>query len=118
MVTRWGMSDSLGLVQLAPRENPFLGTVIGSAPQRQLSEETARTIDAEVRRIATECHAEAVRLLKEHRQELDALATTLLERETLDEEEIHEVTGLPPNRPVESVKLAAATSNERAVAMR
>jgi cell division protease FtsH len=37
MVTRWGMSKSLGLVQLAPRENPFLGTVMGSAPQRQLS---------------------------------------------------------------------------------
>jgi cell division protease FtsH len=118
MVTRWGMSKSLGLVQLAPRENPFLGTVIGSVQQRQLSEETARTIDAEVRRIVEECHEDAVRLLNEHGPELDALATALLERETLDEEEIRKVTGLPPNHPVESVKLARATSDDRAVAMR
>jgi cell division protease FtsH len=91
---------------------------MGSAPQRQLSEETARMIDAEVRRIIEECHEEALRLLNEHRSELDALATALLERETLDDEAIHEVTGLPPNNPVESVKLARATSDDRAVAMR
>ena len=96
MVTRWGMSDALGMVQLAPRENPFLSAAPGYAERLQMSEETARTIDAEVRRIIGECHEEAARLLMKHRQALEALATALLERETLDDEEILAVTGLPP----------------------
>jgi cell division protease FtsH len=96
MVTRWGMSDELGMVQLAPRENPYLGTMAGYDGTRPFSEETARTIDAEVRRIISDSHDEARRLLSEHRRELDALANALLERETLDEQEILEVTGLPP----------------------
>ena len=93
MVTRWGMSDRLGMVQLAPRENPFLGTVDAYAT-RPYSEATAAAVDEEVRRIIGECHDEAKRLLQEHRRALDALAQALLERETLDEEEIREVTGL------------------------
>jgi len=93
MVTRWGMSDRLGMVQLAPRENPFLGTVDAYAP-RPYSEATAAAVDEEIRRIIGECHEEAKRLLQEHRHALDALAQALLERETLDEDEIREVTGL------------------------
>ena len=61
-----------------------------------MSEETARTIDAEVRRIIGESHEEAARLLMKHRQALEALASALLERETLDDEDILAVTGLPP----------------------
>ena len=99
MVTRWGMSDRIGLVQLAPRENPYLaapnGAAWGGAP-RQFSEDTARAIDAEVRHIIDESHEAAKRLLAEHRNALDALAEALLARETLDEREILEVTGLPP----------------------
>jgi cell division protease FtsH len=49
-----------------------------------------------VLRIIDECHEEAKRLLTEHRRELEALARALLERKTLDEEGILEVTGLPP----------------------
>mgnify|MGYP001347228119 FL=1 len=93
MVTRWGMSDRLGMVQLAPRENPYLGTVDAYAP-RPYSEATAAAVDEEIRRIIGECHEEAKRLLQEHRHALDALAQALLERETLDEDEIREVTGL------------------------
>ena len=95
MVTRWGMSDKLGLVQLAPRQNPYLGGSTGSAAERPFSEETARTIDAEVRRIIDECHAEALRLLRAHRVALDALAEALLARDTLDERQILDVTRLP-----------------------
>src|SRR5690606_38210523 len=54
MVTRWGMSDELGMVQLAPRENPYLGVVPGYDGPRPFSEDTARRIDAAVRRIITE----------------------------------------------------------------
>src|SRR5690606_34210905 len=92
MVTRWGMSDRLGMVQLAPRENPFLGTV-DAYGTRPYSEATAAAVDEEVQRIIRECHDEAKRLLQEHRGALDALAQALLDRETLDEEEILEVTG-------------------------
>ena len=56
-------------------------------------------------RIINECHEEARRLLTERRKELDALAGALLERETLDEEEILEVTGLPPAPPLENRKV-------------
>ena len=96
MVTRWGMSDRLGMVQLAPRENPYLGTTAGYDGTRPFSEHTAQAIDAEVQQIIQECHDEARRLLTAHRKELDALAKALLERETLDEQAILEVTGLPP----------------------
>lgn len=102
MVTRWGMSEQLGMVQLAPRENPYLGTTYGYDGARPFSEETAEAIDAEVRRIIGECHDEARRLLTEHRRELDALAKALLERETLDEEAILQVTGLPPAPALET----------------
>lgn len=95
VVTRWGMSDRLGMVQVAPPENPFLGTQ-GYGAGRSYSEETARTVDAEAQRIIHECHDEATSLLREHRPALDALAQAWLERETLDEQEILRVTGLPP----------------------
>ena len=96
MVTRWGMSDRLGMVQLAPRENPYLQTPLSYDGQRAVSEATAREIDDEVRRIIEESHVEASRLLTEHRPALDALAKALLEHETLDESSIRAVTGLTP----------------------
>jgi cell division protease FtsH len=62
-----------------------------------------------VLRIIGESHEAALRLLREHRGELDALVAALLERETLDEKEILEVTGLPPapaleTRPLERIE--------------
>lgn len=97
MVTRWGMSDELGMVQLAPRRNQFLGTVAGyDGGGKPFSEATSQMIDQEVHRIIDDCHEEAHRLLSEHRPALDALTKALLERETLDEQEIIEVTGLQP----------------------
>jgi cell division protease FtsH len=104
MVTRWGMSDKLGTVELAPRANPYLGGSGGYGGEKPFGEETARIVDSEVLRIIGECHEEARRLLTEHRKELDALAGALLERETLDEDEILEVTGLPPAPPLENRK--------------
>ncbi len=96
MVTRWGMSERLGLVQLAPRENPYLSGPGGYGGTRPFSEETAKAIDAEVLKIIDESHDEARRLLSAHRKQLDALAEALVARETLNEQEILEVTGLPP----------------------
>jgi cell division protease FtsH len=93
-VTRWGMSDALGMVELAGRENPYLSSGYGALPSKPISEHTAQLIDGEVRRIIQEAHAEATRLLNAHRAQLDALANALLDRETLDEQQIKEVTGL------------------------
>jgi cell division protease FtsH len=93
MVTRWGMSEKLGLVQLVSRGNPYLG---GYGDARAFSEETAKTIDSEVHKIIAESHEEAKRLLSAHRRQLDALAEALVARETLDAKEILTVTGLPP----------------------
>jgi cell division protease FtsH len=107
MVTRWGMSERLGLVQLAPRENQFLGTADRSGGGAPYSEETAAAVDEEVARIIRECHDEALRLLTDHRRALDALAEALLARETLDEGDVLNVTGLPP---------APALTNEKAPA--
>jgi cell division protease FtsH len=100
MVTRWGMSEKLGLVQLAPRENPYLASLDGMSAAKAVSEDTARVIDVEVQRIISESYAEAVRLLGAHRGSLEKLANALLERETLDEHEILEVAGLPANPAV------------------
>jgi cell division protease FtsH len=102
MVTRWGMSERVGLVQLAPRENPYLGGANGYAGAKPFSEETAQAIDAEVVKIIGECHDQAKRLLIANRKQLDALAQALLVRETLSEQEILSVTGLPPAPPLET----------------
>ncbi len=102
MVTRWGMSDKLGMVQLAPRENPYLAGPDGFGGPSPISEETASAVDAEVLRIIRESHEEAKRLLVEHRPALDKLAEALLAHETLDEQEILKVTGLSPAGEVRS----------------
>ncbi|MEO8464361.1 MAG: ATP-dependent zinc metalloprotease FtsH [Gammaproteobacteria bacterium] len=110
MVTRWGMSDELGMVQLAPRQNPYLSG--GFAADKPFSEATARVIDAEVLKIINDSHAMATRLLAQHRKQLDALVEALLARETLGEREILEATGLPPAPALESGRVAAASRGE------
>jgi len=112
MVTRWGMSDELGLVQLAPRENPFLGSVGGYAGAKPFSDETARVIDAEVQKIISESYAQAISLLRAHRQALDALVEALLANETLGEQEILAVTGLPPAPALENRPLSVADAGK------
>ena len=106
MVTRWGMSDRLGMVELAPRQNQYLGASMeGYGGAKPFSEATAQAIDEEVLKIISESHQEALDLLKKYRAQLDALANALMARETLDEQEILQVTGLPPAPPLESKKI-------------
>jgi cell division protease FtsH len=104
MVTRWGMSEKLGLVQLTSRGNPYLG---GYGDSRTFSEDTAKAIDSEVQQIIASSYEEAKRLLKGYRKQLDVLAEALIERETLDEKEILKVTGLPPAPANDARKLRA-----------
>ncbi len=105
MVTRWGMSDKLGMVQLASRQNQFLGAGLGR--DAQISEHTAALIDAEVQKIIHDSHDQARQLLHNHRKQLDALVEALLSRETLDEKEILDVTGLPPAPALKDLPNAA-----------
>ena len=113
MVTRWGMSERIGLVQLAPRENPYLNAPTGYAGPREFSEETAQAVDAEVLRIINESHGEAKRLLRDHRPQLDALVSALLSRETLNESEILEATGLPPAPALATGAVPVPSAEER-----
>jgi cell division protease FtsH len=90
MVVRWGMSPKIGPLNIT---QPGDGQIV---PADQLSDETRRLLDEEERRIVEECHSEAVALLEANRSRLDALASALLAKDTLDEKEILEVTGLNP----------------------
>ncbi len=97
MVTRWGMSDKVGLIYSANPDDGFLGEG-AFMPQmnRDVSEDLAKVIDDEVRRIIDECYQVARGSLKNERRRLEALAEALLVRESLDERQIWEVTGLTP----------------------
>jgi cell division protease FtsH len=117
MVTRWGMSPKVGPVTLAPREDPYLGAQAGLGGfgnSRPYSEATAKLIDDEVERILQECYAEGLRLLGEHRDALDRLAEALLERETLDTDEIINVTRIHPvpRSPELPIPMAAFSRTE------
>jgi cell division protease FtsH len=116
MVTRWGMSERLGMVQLAPRENPYLSSMGGYGGEKPFSEATAEAIDAEVRKIISESYDEASRLLRAHRQQLDALVDALLARETLNEQEILEVTGLPPAPALDTAMLPVPGASSKSAA--
>ena len=114
MVTRWGMSERVGLVQLAPRENPYLSGANGYAGAKPFSERTAEAIDTEVRKIIGESHDEAKRLLNAHRKQLDALVEALLLRETLNEQEILDATGLP-RAPALETGILPLTDGDRSI---
>jgi cell division protease FtsH len=115
MVTRWGMSDRVGLVSIAADDgNEFLGPGFGMG--REHSETLATLVDQEVRRIIEECHARARSLLEAERHRLEALAEALLREESLDEAEILRVTGLAPKSGDEESRAAGVTPEPVATA--
>jgi cell division protease FtsH len=114
MVVEWGMSETMGPLAYGEREESILPFMPG--PRRaDYSEQTAKEIDAEVRRIVMEQYERIKKLLVENREKLDAVATALLERETLDREEIEAVMGgreLPERKRIE-VPRYSETSRKR-----
>ena len=88
MVTQWGMSDKLGLVAYDSDQPVFMGMEYGHQGRGGYSQETAATIDAEIRRLITEAHERAVKLLKENRSILDNMSRVLVEKETIYTEEV------------------------------
>ncbi len=87
MVKMFGMSDSVGMVNYGDdSEQPFLGYSIASG--RDYSDDTASKLDAEIKRIIDVAYQETRGLLDDHREQLDELAQALLEKETIEREEI------------------------------
>jgi len=98
MVCEWGMSEKVGPLTFgSPSEEVFLGRELGM--RRTFSEDTAHTIDSEIRRIIDEQSDRAHDIVTSHREMLDALARALLERETLNGEDIDRVMGIGPSEP-------------------
>ncbi|MBS0205438.1 MAG: ATP-dependent zinc metalloprotease FtsH [Planctomycetes bacterium] len=97
MVTRWGMSTVVGPVAFRDsEEHPFLGKEMHES--RDYSEETARIIDQEVQRFMSLADQRAVQVLTENRDKLDAMTKALVEKESLDQNEIAEIIGIPVKR--------------------
>ncbi|MGD0651114.1 MAG: ATP-dependent zinc metalloprotease FtsH [Verrucomicrobiia bacterium] len=114
MVTEWGMSEKIGMVNVSDREEHlFLGRDLFRP--REVSEQTSREIDEEVRNIIDVCYARAKDIIAQNRDRLVALAEALLEYETLDAAEIGEIidTGKlsqPPKRGPGLTSSAVPTS--------
>jgi cell division protease FtsH len=95
MVCEWGMSEKMGPLTFGKaEEHVFLGREV-SRP-KDYSEETAIVIDSEIKRIVTDAASRAKHLLDSNLEKLHALARALLERETLDGEEIHRILATRP----------------------
>jgi cell division protease FtsH len=99
-VSQWGLSDAIGPILVGDNEQEvFLGRELSS--RRQVSERTAQQVDDEVSRVINEAYNRAMDTLTTHRALLDAIAASLLERETLSREDIlllEKGEVLPPRR--------------------
>ena len=86
MVTKYGMSEKLGLIRYGDDEDEvFIGRDL--AHTRSYGEQIASEIDQEVKRIVDECYARAKKLIQEHRDVLESCAKLLLEKEKITREE-------------------------------
>jgi cell division protease FtsH len=104
MVGRWGMSAAVGTIAVLPADGR--GPLLPGAAE--VSDETQRLIDEEVRALVTGAHEEVVALLREHRAKLDGLAQALLEHETLDQDDAYEAAGIAARKPEAPGDYAAA----------
>jgi len=100
MVTKWGLSDTMGpLMYDEGGEEVFLGRS-AAQPSKAMSDETALSIDKEVRSIIDECYEKARNILEEHRGKMDMMAEALMQYETIDSEQIDAIMeGKKPNPP-------------------
>jgi cell division protease FtsH len=107
MIMRWGMSEKLGPRTLGHNQAmPFLGKDFSQEPD--YSEEVARAIDDEIRRIIADAHERAQAVLAAHRDQLDATAKILIERETLERGEFEALLNGTPEEEVFREKDAKA----------
>jgi cell division protease FtsH len=108
MIMRFGMSEKLGPRTLGRNQDlPFLGRDMGAEPD--YSDEIAREIDDEIRRIVEEAHERARQVLTEHMDELNAISQILIERETIDKDQFERLLA---GEPEESVFAEPETPSE------
>ena len=108
MVTRYGMSDSMGVMVYAENEgDPFLGRSLTRTSH--ISEETMRAVDNEIRRILEEQYTTARKLIEDNADKVEAMAQALLKWETIDADQIDDImAGKPPREPKVSQPAGAA----------
>ncbi len=107
MTCEWGMAEDIGPIAYGQEDEPiFIGKEI--ARHKDYSEDTARRIDAAVKAVLDRCRTAAERILEEHRAELEKLAETLVTKETLVDEEIRDLLGMPAR--AESLSFASVAS--------
>jgi cell division protease FtsH len=106
MVTQFGMSELIGPLAVGDKEQEiFLGREF--AQRREISERTAQMVDGEVKRLVDEAYARATTIIMDNRELLDRIADALLERETIDREDLDRLVknlplpprNLPPDTP-------------------
>ncbi|EAT11492.1 ATP-dependent zinc metalloprotease FtsH [Bermanella marisrubri] len=101
-VTKWGLSEKLGAQLYAEEDqNAYLGSS-GGGQLSHLSDETARTIDAEVRDLLDRCYKTAYQLLEENRDKLELMKDALMEYETIDTDQIDDIMNGQKPRPPKS----------------
>ena len=97
MVTRYGMSDALGIMVYASNDQD---SFFGNMSSKTVSEATQQKVDAEIRRILDEQYAVARQLLEGNRDKVEAMTAALLEWETIDADQINDImAGNPPRAP-------------------
>jgi cell division protease FtsH len=110
MVTRYGMSDTLGTMVYVGSDQE---SMFGSMSAKTVSEATQQKVDAEIRRILDEQYAIARKLLEENRDKVEAMTAALLEWETIDAEQINDImAGLPPRPPKPVAKVNTTPSGD------
>ncbi|ROR89436.1 ATP-dependent zinc metalloprotease FtsH [Nocardioides aurantiacus] len=110
MVTQYGMTERLGAIKLGDSQGePFLGRDMGHS--RNYSEDVAAVVDEETKRLLATAHQEAFDILEENRDVLDSLVLALMEKETLDKEQVAEVFVPLRRRPVRPAWTGSATRN-------
>jgi cell division protease FtsH len=109
MVTRYGMSDLLGPMVYGENEGEvFLGRSITT--HKNVSEDTMRKVDSEMRKIIDEQYAVARRLLEDNRDKVEAMAKALLELETIDADQIDDIMAGKPPRPPKPIQASPGSA--------
>ncbi len=113
MVTQFGMSEVIGPLAVGDKEQEiFLGREF--AQRREISERTAQMVDDEVKRLVDEAYARATQILNENRDLLDRIAVALLDRETIDREDLDRLVRNLPLPPRNLPPDPAAAPNQPA----
>jgi cell division protease FtsH len=98
MVTEYGMTEKFGPLTFEKERRPLFLDIGLPSGAKEYSEETAREIDQEIKRLIDDAYKKVRELLSANQDKLKALASALLEKETIEGEEIRKILGLPEKK--------------------